>query len=151
MNFISSHTSKLRNQWICEKSEYDKTKENLKKCTINFKFSSIENIPNNFSKEYDKILLSNIADYLHISPINFDKFVKNGLSPMLNVNGEILAAYIYHFIDNGECRGIHFKNSYDSNYYVFENDYQVFKVNNIDDFGTYEYGSKDAVLVYKKS
>lgn len=95
MNFISSHTSKLRNQWICEKSEYDKTKENLKKCTINFKFSSIENIPNNFSKEYDKILLSNIADYLHISPINFDKFVKNGLSPMLNVNGEILAAYIY--------------------------------------------------------
>ncbi len=150
MNYIPSHTSKLRNQWIHGKNEYNKTKENLKKCTINFKCSSIENIPNNFSKEYDKILLSNIADYLHISPINFDKFVKNELSPMLNVNGEILTAYIYHFIDNGEYRGIHFKSNYDSNYSVFENDYQVFKVNNIDDFGTYEYGSKDAVLVYKK-
>lgn len=69
---------------------------------------------------------------------------------MLNTDGSILAAYIYHFIDNDKYRGLHFKNSYDCNFSPSTNEYQVFEVNNIDDFGSYEYGSKDAVLMYKK-
>lgn len=150
-HYIPFGTSKLRNQWMYEKSEYEKTKHNLKNCTINFKCTDVLDVPNIFSKGYDKILLSNIADYLPKSTIEFDSFIRNELASILNTNGEILAAYIYHFIDNGERRGIHFKNSYDSNYYVFENNYQIFEVNNVDDFGSYEYASKDAVLVYKKN
>ena len=150
MHHIPFCTSKLRNQWMYEKSEYEKTKQNLKKCIINFKYANVLDIPHIFSERYDKILLSNIADYLHTPSDRFDKFVRNELASMLNINGEILAAYIYHFIDNGEYRGIHFKNSCDSNYSVFENNYQILEVSNINDFGSCEYGSKDAVLVYKK-
>ena len=150
MHYSPFCTSKLRNQWLYEKSEYEKTKQNLKKCIINFKCANVLDIPHIFSERYDKILLSNIADYLRTPSDSFEKFVRNELASMLNINGEILAAYIYHFIDNGEYRGIHFKNGCDSNYSVFENNYQILEVSYIDEFGFREYGSKDAVLVYKK-
>ncbi len=149
-NYIPFCTSRLRNLWLYDKNAYETTKENLTKCTITFKCANLLDLPRLFSKGYDKILLSNIADYLLMSSNDFDNFIRTYLAPMLNTDGSILAAYIYHFIDNDKYRGLHFKNSYDCNFSPSTNEYQVFEVNNIDDFGSYEYGSKDAVLMYKK-
>lgn len=153
MHYIPFCISRLRNEWLHDKEEYEKTKQNLKSCNISFKCADILDIPHSFLEGYDRILLSNIADYLQTVDFDnnkFDAFIRNELAPMLNVNGEILAAYIYHFMDNGESRGIHFKNGCDSDYSVFDNNYQILEVNNIGDCSSSEYGSKDAVLVYKK-
>ena len=156
MHYIPDCTSKLRNRWLYNQNEYEKTKQNLQKCNISFKCLNVLDITQNFLGEYDRILLSNIADYLQAPFIDFDNkkfdaFIRNELATILNANGEILAAYIYHFIDNGEFRGVHFKNGCDSNYSIFKNNYQILEISNIDDYGSKEYRSKDAVLVYKKN
>lgn len=150
MHYIPSQTSKLRNKWLSDKEEYERTRQNLEGCNISFNCCDVFDLPNVFSSNYDKILLSNISDYLGVDNKKFHRFISDDLASMLNENGEVLAAYVYHYIDDGDFSGVHFKKNVDGDYSVFEEDYQLFQVRNIHDYGTVEYGSKDGILVYQK-
>lgn len=153
-NYVPFPVAALKNQYLSNEEEYEKTKSNLKDCTIQFQCCDVFDLPQYFFQSYDKILLSNIVDYLPFSVAvcntNFHNFIMNNLVPMLKPNGEIMGAYIYHYIDHGHFRGIHFQNNLDTDYSVFYKNYQVIEVATIDDFSLTEYNSRDAVLLYKK-
>lgn len=150
-NFIPEQLSRQSNLYYSSEEEYEKAKENLNDCKIDFKCCDIRDIPKNFSSKYDKILLSNISDYLELnSNKEFNDIIVNKLAPLLNDKGEIIAAYIFHYIANKEKRGICFNHIGDYNDSIFEKDYELLEVNNIDENGWIEYGSKDGVLVYKR-
>lgn len=152
-NFIPYQTNILRNSYLHNERAYEETKKLLKDCTFHFKCVDLKELPKCYRSNYDRILLSNISDYLP-SPFNknnskYASFIEHELSSILSDNGEIVASYIYHYIYNGQFYGIHFKNSIDNNYSVFNN-YPLFTFNHIDDFGNKEFKSEDAVLIYKK-
>lgn len=153
-NYIPFQISNLRNQYLSSEKEYEKTRENLRKSIITFKTANLLEIHKIFStNQYDKIFLSNIFDYLSFNyNINeLDKFIRTDIAKLLNDNGEILTAYIYHYINNYEYNGINFKNlgNFDTN--ILKKLYCLKKVPHINDYSGIEFESNDAVLIYKKN
>lgn len=152
MNYIDYQTSKLRNKYYANEEEYEKTRNNLKNSSVTFKCTDIKNLPSVFHNKYDKIFLSNIADYFPINEKEKDiyKYIVTNLKPMLSKSGEILAAYIYNYIVDNEKQGIRFKCNPCTNSTLFEKDLEVLQVNNIDSWTNSKTSNKDAILIYRK-
>lgn len=151
-NYISPQTSKLRNNYYASEEEYEKTRNNLRNSSITFKCVDIKNLESAFKKKYDKILLSNIADYFEVNTNEKDlyQYTVTNLQPLLRINGEILAAYIYNYMTDGKKQGINFKSNACTNNSLFEGNLQVIQVSNIDDWNNAKTSDKDAVLIYRK-
>ena len=135
IDYHSKKVDQLRNLYLCNEQEYEKTKQNLKYSKITFQCADIFKIPHFFENGYDKIILSNIWNYIeNWNQRTFYNYIVNQLTSMLNTNGEILAAYIYNLND---CM------------ITFDTDYDFIKVPSIDLKGNIDY-DKNAVLVYRK-
>ena len=103
------------NEYLKNELNYNKTKNNLNSVKVNFyatDFLNLHNLPN----KYDCILCSNIYDYLVsdwynvISEDDFNKYVNDSLSNILNDNGIIALSYQYHFKIKNECYDNSLKN-----------------------------------------
>ena len=104
-NFCLSGDKKssiYNNEYLNNEENYNKTKVNLENVTANFYATDIlqlHNLPN----KYDCILCSNIYDYLVsdwynvISAEDFNTYVNEKLSNILNDGGVIALSYQYHY------------------------------------------------------
>lgn len=138
IDYSSPKRGKVQNLYLSSEEEYNITKQNLADVDITFQCADIYEISNIFEGGYDKILLSNIWNY--INPLNkrkFYDFIVNQLNPMLNTDGETLAAYLYNL---GALNSIAVS---DSNYHLIE-----IPARNID--GDIDNYHNHGVLVYKK-
>ncbi len=152
MNYIPPSTSKLRNKYYENEYEYEKTKNNLKNCSVTFNISNVKDLSKTFRRKYDKIFLSNIADYLDITTSTKELYeiIVDNIKPLLNKNGECLSAYTYNYTSDNQSEKIRFKFNPNGNYSIFEKNLRLIKVNNINVCGEPSCQNKDAVLVYRK-
>lgn len=73
-----------------DKLSFQKAKQNLNDCEIDFYEADLTNFPSVINEKYDVMLLSNVADY-----VNHDEFFKTVfmLNNFLNKNGQIQLMY----------------------------------------------------------
>ncbi len=103
---------KNNSSYLNSNEDYDKLRNNLKECIINFKSVNAITLENDFqNNKFDLILLSNILDYFHLYwgnnwPISYLEKYVNGLCNIMN-NDSILylhyafTPYIWPRIFNG--------------------------------------------------
>lgn len=135
------------NIYLSSKNMYNKTKEKIKKVKPKFINADLFNI--SLDKKYDNIWLSNISSYLTIEEF---KYLLHKISPFLNDDGMLLAAYLYDATE---------KTIYQTNWQPIYNLNRIFKELNdynldiisFDGLTGMKYNlnnRKDSILVYKK-
>lgn len=88
------------NPYFNDVDEYNKVKENIGKANITFKRANANNLHNEFNKEYDLVLLSNILDYFGTvwgnkwSEQELLKYIEN-LKKITKDNGNIFLKYTF--------------------------------------------------------
>lgn len=97
---INADKIKQANTYLKNELNYNIFKTNLLNSNMSYKFSNMLDLPQNFKKEYDYILLSNILDYVWLywgdywDKNQLDAFT-NSLNPILNENGIIFLHYCF--------------------------------------------------------
>ena len=116
----------------------------------NFKNINVKNIQDNYEKQFDIILISNIADYIHeiypTTPIeNFKKWLEHDVQKILGENGIICVAYIFwHYFEKRKDIPLinqkHIRDQY------FKDLYEEWLIDN----SHIENTTDDKILIYKK-
>ena len=133
---------------------YTKLKEQLKNKDAfnqeNFKNININTINSHYSKNFDIIILSNIADYLHELYLdnNIEKFknwIENEVAGKLNKNGILCVAYLFwtYFEKRKDIPLINQRNILDK---YFKGQYEQWIIDN----SFIEDTTNDKILIYHK-
>lgn len=89
-----------RNKYINNEYYYDLLRKKIWNIILKFYNLNLLDLPNNCDKDYSKVFLSNISDYLYMIYennylVNFKTFIEKDLSKNIRVDGEIIASYLY--------------------------------------------------------
>lgn len=148
-DFLKSGLSYLKPQ------NYQKLKKILQNSNIfaqnNFLNADIRAIPKVMTNKFDIIYLSNIADYIpEIFPkpyiINFKSFIETELDPLLNEQGKIVAAYIFH-ADYKNFKNATLINKAANRKKFLQENYEFQSIDNSNLQGY----TNDKILIYKKT
>lgn len=91
-----------KNSYLRSEQDYNILKSKLINSNISFRCCECLDLPNNFSKQYDFIFLSNIADYFYKNfgyywKYNKLKEVENNFDNLLKEEGILALAYLFKF------------------------------------------------------
>ena len=122
-----SDTAVFANDYLQNATNYEIVKQKIDNVNINYYVKDILQL-HTLSKKYDCILLSNIYDYIVsdwygvISAEDFNSYVENQLSNLLNENGIIQLAYKYHYKTKNVAYGSTLKKLFASKYKIDVNE-----------------------------
>ncbi len=120
-------TAIFANDYLKNATNYEILKQKINNVNINYYVKDILQL-HTLSKKYDGILLSNIYDYVVsdwygvISAEDFNSYVQNKLSNLLNENGTIQLAYKYHYKTKNVVYGSTLKKLFASKYKIDVNE-----------------------------
>lgn len=141
------------NPYLANPFEYEKTKRSLHAATINFKDIDVLAIRDLFTGPYDKIILSNIVDYLRpkdIDKLTFETFVSTVLDPILTEDGKVLLDYIFYYIDSNEFKDIYFLSGFGEDFEEFVKRCDMHTAERFQQKKKNPDYSADGVLIYQK-